>query len=699
MSDEEESDSIEEDKKTRFTGQAISQLSKTIKEDTSRGFPDTKIGKYLDRVFYSIFGSLFRGKEDQYAGFERKLNQARITVSYDIYLSRLMAYSILSSILGLLIGFLTSNIFSKQLSSLSLGLNLPPGVSSFVDQNTLILSIIVITILAGIIMFIIVFMIFYYYPFYIANERKRQINLLLPHAITFMYAMSKGGMNVLGVLRTLSESNDVYDEVSREAEAVINNVDIVKQDLRTAIREESTITPSSNMREFFEDLLNVIDTGSNMEQFFLNKSQIYLDRAKKEQENLLETLEIMSEVYVTLFVVSPVFLTVVLVVMSLLGNSEQNVTYLYGLTYFGVPFGGAMFGLIIKLISESSSVEIKKISHKDSHIDNLINSGVREEDVKSDTRYQSYARNKRIARYKRKIKNIIPTLIEKPSYSLLPTSIISVSWIAWSHFSELAVISPDAFIARPVWNTLILAYIPLLITIGIYSVLFEIKNRRKSKILKRLPELFKSAADANDRGLSIEEAFEVVSQNSRGNLAKQLRKAVNQANWTGDLTGSLINFSNEIKVTRLSRTVKLITKANEVSGDIQSVLNVAAKDVSDMHELEQKRKQNATIYLLIVFVSFVISVMIIAMLDVYFLESIEESEAFSGGSSSLSRSGVGIGGGFPVEKFRLSFVHTTFLLGGASGIVSGIMANNKASTGLKYSLIMMGISLLVFGLF
>jgi flagellar protein FlaJ len=285
-----------------------------------------------------------------------------------------------------------------------------------------------------------------------------------------------------------------------------------------------------------------------------------------------------------------------------------------------------------------------------------------------------------------------------PSLSLVITGPLAGVWIYYLYASNLAEFSFEGFLSAPVWQTLVLFYVPVLLTGGCFTILYELKQRRESRILSRLPEAFKSASDANARGLTIKESFEIVASNSAGSLAKQLTLAVNSTTWTGDLNSALIDFANSLQVPRLSRTIKLITKANEVSGDIQSVLTVAARDVENMANLDRERKANAFTYMAIILVSFLVSMGVIVALDAEFLSRLASNEAFSGGGGN-GLGGFGGGGEIPIREFRMAFLHAVMALGGSSGLVAGSMADNDILAGFKYALVMMGLALLVFGIF
>ena len=58
----------------------------------------------MDQIAFKLFGSYFKGKEDTYAGYRKKINQARMEVGYDMYLSRITLYSIITGLIGAFLG-------------------------------------------------------------------------------------------------------------------------------------------------------------------------------------------------------------------------------------------------------------------------------------------------------------------------------------------------------------------------------------------------------------------------------------------------------------------------------------------------------------------------------------------------------------------------------------------------------------------
>jgi flagellar protein FlaJ len=205
--------------------------------------------------------------------------------------------------------------------------------------------------------------------------------------------------------------------------------------------------------------------------------------------------------------------------------------------------------------------------------------------------------------------------------------------------------------------------------------------------------------------MTLNESLLLVSETSSGVLSKELKKVHNEIQWDTGLNDALIGFANRMKIPRLSRTIKLITKANESSGNIQGVLQVAARDVDTAYKLDRERFQNMIIYTVIIIVSFLVFLFVIIILEKNFLSQMAEAGGSGGGEAASGASGGGGGGGggaafsmesVPLDAYRMVFFHAGIIQAFCSGLVAGQMGENDVLSGLKYGIVMTLIAVVVF---
>ena len=164
-----------------------------------------------------------------------------------------------------------------------------------------------------------------------------------------MYAMRRGGAQMMTIFRSLSDRANIYGEVALEFRQIVRDAEFFGYDVVSAIRHLSETTPSEKLKDFLEDLLSVIESGGDMAEFLSMRVRLYQEEARFEQRQFLTVLSLVAESYVTLFVAGPLFLIIIMVVMGMMGGSA--VFQLALVTYVVLPIGSVVFILLIDLIS------------------------------------------------------------------------------------------------------------------------------------------------------------------------------------------------------------------------------------------------------------------------------------------------------------------------------------------------------------
>ncbi|MDY6775996.1 MAG: type II secretion system F family protein [Halobacteria archaeon] len=307
-------------------------------------------------------------------------------VPYDVYLARLTVLSVGMGLLGAVFGSVLSLSLARLgvLQSLSLNITLPPGVASFINAYDVYLQGLVITATTTLVGILGTAGGLYYLPKYRARKRGIEIDITLPHAIVFMYALSHGGTSVVNAMKELSEADDAYGEVAKEFDMVVRETEEFGSNLTTAVQNVNSITPSDNMRTFLDDLVGVMEAGGNMTEFLRGSSERYLRRAEDEQEDFLETLSVISEIYATVFIAAPLLFIIILLVLSLIGGSTLRVVF--AMVYIGIPIGVVMFAVLLDMLNVTfeGSTQLK-LSEDEVEVP---------ESLKGDPRYKKYSRRK-----------------------------------------------------------------------------------------------------------------------------------------------------------------------------------------------------------------------------------------------------------------------------------------------------------------
>ena len=297
---------------------------------------------------------LNRVKRDplRYHSLHADLVSARIGMTLDQYLWRSVKFAVLAGLLFAVLGFFASAYLSFQFLTARAGIynvfniQLPVFFQAVYPAQYVQVIIVVVSFIVGT---FIGYAVLLRLPALEKNNRKIKINLTLHNAVAYMYAMRRGGAQLMTIFVSLSDRANVYGEVALEFRQIVRDTEFFGYDVVSAIRHLSETTPSEKLKDFLEDLLSVIESGGDMAEFLSMRVRLYQEEARFEQRQFLNVLSIVAESYVTLFVAGPLFLIIIMVVMGMMGGSA--VLQLALVTYVVLPIGSIVFILTIDLIS------------------------------------------------------------------------------------------------------------------------------------------------------------------------------------------------------------------------------------------------------------------------------------------------------------------------------------------------------------
>jgi len=697
------------------TETGVSHLAEEVRPEDSEEF----------RKQYGHLRSYYRLRPDRYQDLQRWLNQARFGKNYDAYLADSALYAISMGALGALIGVFLTLVLIDQgvVASLTNPLSFRGDVTVYLGQNRGLFSGAALALVLATAFAAATWYARYYYPRSVVASRRRSIGVTLPHAITFMYALSYGGMDTVEVIKVLGESQDTYGEVANEFQMVVRDVELFGNDLYTGLQNARNLTPSDTLEQFFDDLLSVLDAGGDVTVFFEAQTDTYLEEAHDEQTAFLETLSLLSEVFVVLFVAAPLFLIVILIVMSLLG--AQTLTQVTALVYLVMPLAMLAFLVLLDVLSSpftQADVKLETEQHVTTDgvgrlmalvtADTVAATGERleralrgvvgrEREIPVDSaahvdaQHTGYLRRRRRQYLLASLETPFEVFEKSPVLTLLLTVPAALGWLALVVSLGIVELSRAAFLASPRGATIWLVVIPLLTVLVPLSLFVERKGRRERRITRQFPDTMNALSSANKMGVSTTEALGLVAKWSSGPIEAELRKVRNDIEWNHDTTRALRSFADRLRVPQLSRAIKLIAEGMRSSSDLVRVLSIAADDTRNRFKIEQQRRRELTSYVAVVVIGFLVYLLVVALLTQSYLEPI----ATASEAASPADAGTPISiSNLPVAAYETLFFHSALIQAFGSGLLAGKLVDNRALSGLKYSILLIVVSTLAFTL-
>jgi flagellar protein FlaJ len=658
----------------------------------------------LGDAFYPVFQFLFDEDGDFVSEVETKLEQARMASTVELYLSRALAVGAITGgvlwLLGTVVGW---TVFAFGLVSPDVvSIGLPVSNAATADALNA-LTVPAVTIVSGLFFGSIGFALGFgglvAIPYSSAGERKREINMLLPDAISFMYALSVGGLNQLEILEAMARADDTYGEVANEFQSIVRETEYFGTDYRNAIREQAMVTPSEELSQFLSDMLSIVNSGGSMEAFLDDKKEKHLRTAKQEQETVLETLELFGEMYMTLSLF-PLLLIIILVIMSMLGESQERL--LYATVYGLIPLTGVGFLVLVSTVKQddpgdgylqpsNSSDRLEQVTREGLVHMGLIESFVGEFRIFDRIRSQegTYKTGQLLRR---------PHLFfrDYPLYTLVLTVPAAAALVVIAVVNGAAPLSWDGMLRRPVWGTFVWWYVPVYV-VGIPLAVFHSWNvRSRNAVIGKLSDTLRKLSSANDTGQTLLESVGAVADTSSGRLADEFETMHAKVNYGMSLRSALVEFNNKYHIPRLARTVKLISKAQEASSQITEVLTTAAQASETQDDIERERKSSTRMQVAIILMTYLTLLGVMAILKTQFLDVMAglASQA-AGGGGGLSGQGMDFGGGIETDLLSVLFFHAVTFQAALSGFISGYIRNADIVSGVKFVVILQTIALVV----
>ncbi|SFR94435.1 flagellar protein FlaJ [Halomicrobium zhouii] len=656
-------------------------------------------GGALGDTFYPAYQWAFDEEGEFVASVEKKLAQARMADNVEMFLARAMAVGTLSGValwlVGTLVGYLVVTMLFAGAGDAPtfLGLTgLPEGVVAIINAVKIPFLIVVTGVVFGAIGFGIGFGSLVSIPYFRASARKREVNVLLSDAISFMYALSVGGLNQLEILQAMAKADDTYGECAKEFQSIVLETEYFDTDYRTAIRNQALETPSGELSQFLTDMLSIINSGGDMTSFLQDQKEKHMRTAKQEQQKQLDTLELFGEMYMTLSLF-PLLLIIILVIMSMMGESQE--TLLYGTVYGLIPLVGVGFLVLVSTVTQDT-IGDGYLRPSDGDDEFVVDEGMGILDLGLIENYTGdYSLFDRIRNREGtyELMQIItaPHIFfrDHPLMVLAVTTPLTIVALIFTVVFNWAPMSLDGMIANPVRGTFFWVYVPLYLNLLPLAIFYEWNQRARKAIVGNLSENLRKLASANDTGMTLLESIRVVADTSAGKLSDEFEVMHAKVNYGTSLKDALREFNNNYHVPRLARTVKLISEAQEASSQIQDVLSTAAQASENQDDIDRERIARTRMQVVIILMTYLTLLGVMALLKTQFLD------VMSGLGGSGSGSGAGFGGSVDTQQLSMLFFHAVTMQALLSSFIAGYIRDVDLISGVKFAVILPTIALVV----
>jgi flagellar protein FlaJ len=190
------------------------------------------------------------------------------------------------------------------------------------------------------------------YPSQKAKSRARKIDLHLPYALNFISAMSSAGITPTEIFKSLSKQH-IYGEIREEALWIYRDVGLLGRDVISAIRSNIHRTPSEKFKEFLQGAIVTVQSGGALKPYFMSKAEQYTRENRVVQKQLIESLGIMAEAYVTAAVAGVLLIIIIIPLMMIISQADvSELNFMYVFVFMIVPMIHIGFAVILSSMSQ-----------------------------------------------------------------------------------------------------------------------------------------------------------------------------------------------------------------------------------------------------------------------------------------------------------------------------------------------------------
>lgn len=240
------------------------------------------------------------------------------------------------------------------------------------------------------------------------------------------------------------------------------------------------------------------------------------------------------------------------------------------------------------------------------------------------------------------------------------------------------------------------ATISVVALIGPYGFFLGKKQRDIKAIERRLPDFLRDVAEAGRFGMTLADAIVVSSSGRYGKLTPEIKKMAAQISWGVPATEALRLFSERVKTPMVGRIVSIIVKSSDAGGDVADVLTMVSHDAKEAQLTEDERRITMSTYIAVIYISFLVFLVTIWILNATFLPKMREASESLQGAATAIESPLAANLPAVIFNIKVAFFIAVFVHGLGDGILAGVLDNGKIPNGLKHSFLMLLIAVIGF---
>jgi len=211
----------------------------------------------------------------------------------------------------------------------------------------------------------------------------------------------------------------------------------------------------------------------------------------------------------------------------------------------------------------------------------------------------------------------------------------------------------------------------------------------KVKVLENFfPQFMRDLVESVRSGMTLPQAIDSVSGNDYGHLSKYVKKLNAQLNWGIPFEKALLNFSKGTRSKVIGRIASTIIESHRFGGNITSIFEAISSTAIEIERLREERRLYINSQLITGYVIFFVFLVVIIGLQRFLVPTLTEVVVEEVTTAPRTEQEM-------MDEYTGIFRNLILLQGLFAGLVIGKMAEGMIAGGIKHSLFLMIIGIVI----
>lgn len=190
-------------------------------------------------------------------------------------------------------------------------------------------------------------------------------------------------------------------------------------------------------------------------------------------------------------------------------------------------------------------------------------------------------------------------------------------------------------------------------------------------------------------GMTVPHAFKSVSKNDYKGLTPYIKKMSAQMNWGITVDKVLLNFSKQSKSKLISRIISSVIESHRFGGNLANTFEALSNTSFEVEKLRQERMLYLQGQMMTGYIVFFVFLSVIIGLEKFLVPTLASISTAEIGGAPIQQEQL-------VNEYKVIFRNLITIQGLFAGLTVGKMAEGSMISGIKHSMFMIFVGIIVF---